>query len=250
VEYKLARKLAEKEYRKGKRVFEEKVTNEVISNPKSFYAYVRSKTSVKEVVALVKDVTVAHFHKCNLINDSQHGFVKGKSCLTNILGFFEDVTALVDKGEPVDVIYLDFQKAFDKVPHRRLMKKVFVMDIEVIFNWIEDWLKSRKQRVCLAGSSSEWAYVSSGVPQDSVLGPLFLIYINDIDDGIVSKILKFADDTKLYGQVGTAEDIAKLTNDRERLAGWSKEWLMLFNVEKCKVMHIGFGNIRASEKDI
>jgi ribonuclease P/MRP protein subunit RPP40 len=153
----------------------------------------------------------------------------------------------VDKGEPVDAIYLDFQKAFDKVPHRRLMKKVYAMGIGgEIYNWIEDWLKNRKQRVCLAGSSSGWAYVSSRVPQDSVMGPLlFLIYINDIDNGIASKNLKFADDTKLYRQVGTAEDIAKLRNDLEKLAGWSKEWLMLFNVEKCKVMHTGFGNGRA-----
>jgi ribonuclease P/MRP protein subunit RPP40 len=84
------------------------------------------------------------------------------------------------------------------------------------------------------------------VPQGSVLGPLlFLIYINDIDNGIASKILKFADDTKLYRQVRTAEDIANLRNDLEKLVGWSKEWLMLFNVEKCKVMHIGFGNGRA-----
>jgi ribonuclease P/MRP protein subunit RPP40 len=67
------------------------------------------------------------------------------------------------------------------------------------------------------------------------------IYINDIDNGIASKILKFADDTKLYRQVRTAEDIAKVRNDLETLVGWSKEWLMLFHVEKCKVMHIGFG---------
>jgi ribonuclease P/MRP protein subunit RPP40 len=100
--------------------------------------------------------------------------------------------------------------------------------------------------VFLAGSSSGWASVSSGVPQGSVLGPLLcLIYINDIDNGIVSKILKFADDTKLFRQVGTAEDIANLRNDLEKLMRWSKEWLMLFNVEKCKVMHIGFGNGRA-----
>jgi ribonuclease P/MRP protein subunit RPP40 len=91
--------------------------------------------------------------------------------------------------------------------------------------------------------------VSNGVPQGSVLGPLlFLIYINDIDNGIASKILKFADHTKLYRQVGTAEDIANQRNDWSKLVGWSKEWLMLFNVEKCKVMHIGFGNGKAGYK--
>jgi hypothetical protein len=84
----------------------------------------------KILEALIKDVLIAHLKKYNLINDSQHGFVKGKSCLTNVLGFFEDVTAMVDKGEPVDVIYLDFQKAFDKVPHRRLMKNESAMVLE------------------------------------------------------------------------------------------------------------------------
>jgi ribonuclease P/MRP protein subunit RPP40 len=186
-------------------------------------------------------------NKHNLINDSQHGFVKDKSCLANLLGFFEDVTAMVGKGEPVDLIYLDFQKAFDKVPHRRLMKKVSAMGIGgEIYKWIKDWLRDRKQRVCLTGSSSGWANVTIGVPQGSVLGPLlFLIYINDIDNGIAIKILKFADDTKLYRQVGTAEDIAKLRKDLGKMVGWSKEWLMSFNVQKCKVMHIGFGNEKA-----
>jgi ribonuclease P/MRP protein subunit RPP40 len=83
----------------------------------------------------------------------------------------------------------------------------------------------------------------SGVLEGTVLGSLmFLMYVNDIDNGIASKIIKFADDTKLYRQVGTAEDIAKLMNDLERLASWSKEWIMLFNVEICKVMHIGYEN--------
>jgi ribonuclease P/MRP protein subunit RPP40 len=90
--------------------------------------------------------------------------------------------------------------------------------------------------VCLTGSSSGWASVSSGVPQGIVLGRLlFLIHINDIDNGIAWKILKFANDTKLYRQVGTAEDITNLRNDLEKLVGWSKEWLMLLNVQQmCK----------------
>jgi hypothetical protein len=157
------------------------------------------KKGSKEVAGNYRPVSLTtHVCKVLEVNDSQHGFVKGRSCLTNLLGFFKDITAMVDKGEPVDVIYLDFQKAFDKVPHRRLMRKVSAMGIGgEIYNWIEDWLRDRKQRVCLTGSSSGWANVSSGVPQGSVLGPLlFLIYINDIDNGIASKILKFANDMK------------------------------------------------------
>lgn len=98
----------------------------------------------------------------------------------------------------------------------------------------------------MAGESSEWVPVSSGVPQGSVLGPLlFLIYINDIDEGITGKLLKFADDTKLYGKVGTSEEINRLRDDLNKLVDWSKEWLMLFNVDKCRVMHLGYGNKNA-----
>jgi ribonucleases P/MRP protein subunit RPP40 len=99
----------------------------------------------------------------------------------------------------------------------------------------------------MAMVSSEWVAVFSGVPQGSVLGPiLFLIYINDIDDGIANRILKFADDTKLFGTVGTLEEVNKMREDLVRLGEWSKDWLMLFNVDKCKVMHVGYGNGKAS----
>ena len=109
--------------------------------------------------------------------------------------FFEDVTKWIDEGSPVDIIYLDFQKAFDKVPHQRLLLKLKSHGIcEGIIKWIEKWLTDRRQRVVVEGEASNWKSVQSGVPQGSVLGPLlFLIYINDLDDDITSKVLKFAD---------------------------------------------------------
>jgi ribonuclease P/MRP protein subunit RPP40 len=187
-------------------------------------------------------------NKYRLIGETQHGFTKGRSCLTNLLTFFEDVTDYVDQGNAVDVIYLDFQKAFDKVPHKRLLRKVQSLGINgQIYKWIENWLSQQSQRVQLAGFSSDWVEVKSGVPQGSVLGTiLFLIYINDIDDGISSKILKFADDTKLYRKLETDSDIVQLQQDLANLFKWSRDWLMLFNVEKCKVMHIGYNNVEAS----
>ena len=132
---------------------------------------------------------------------------KKRSCLTNLLEFMEIITQHVDDGHPVDVIYLYFQKAFDKVPHARLMKKVKAHGINgKILTWIEAWLCGRLQRVVLNGSKSNWMEVMSCVPQGSVLGPLqFVIFINDIDDNIVNDILKFADDTKLFGAVSTKE---------------------------------------------
>jgi len=115
-----------------------------------------------------------------------------------------------------------------------------------VLKWIEDWLSNRKQRVLLNGCFSEWRDVISGVPQGSVLGPLlFIIHINDIDDCVVGKILKFTDDTKIYHTVYSDEDVIALQSDLCNLVEWSKEWRMLFSADKCKVMHMGFNNKQA-----
>ena len=129
-----------------------------------------------------------------------------------MLKFLEEVTKFIDKGFPVDVIYLDFSKAFDKVPHRRLVLKLKSHGVgDKIANWIEDWLKDRKQRVVVGGCESEWLPVKSGVPQGSVLGPLlFIVYINDIEDGVTSSVLKFADDTKIFRAIKSEEDVVQL----------------------------------------
>ena len=108
--------------------------------------------------------------KHKLINTSQHGFLKARSCLTNRL-FFEEITKWVDDGSPVDVVYLDVQKAFDKVPHQRLLLKLKSHDIgNAVINWIEEWLTHRRQRVIVDGEISNWKSILSGVPQGSVLG--------------------------------------------------------------------------------
>ena len=207
-----------------------------------------SLTSIicKVLESHIRKAVVDHLRSHKLIKDSQHGFRSGKSCLTNLLEFLEIVTNYVDQGFPVDAIYLDFSKAFDKVPHKRLVSKLHAHGIAGNVNhWIEAWLSNRNQRVVLNGKFSEWASVTSGVPQGSVLGPvLFLIYINDIDENIRNHILKFADDTKVFGPSSTDEDTNSVQNDLQTLMKWSEDWQMLFNADKCKSIHYGHNNQR------
>ena len=179
-----------------------------------------------------------------LIKDSQHGFRKGRSCLTNLLAFLEQLTQLIDRGLSSDAVYLDFAKAFDKVPHNRLLLKLKAHGVTgKLLMWIDNWLRNRRQRVCLQGTMSEWRDVDSGVPQGSVLGPiLFLIYINDLDTGIDSMIFKFADDTKVLAKVDSVFERDNLQMDLDTLCEWSKKWQMKFNTDKCKVLHFGRKN--------
>ena len=211
-----------------------------------------SLTSVicKLLERLIKDHMVDFLVKHKLLNSSQHGFHKARSCLTNMLCFLEEITKWIDVGSPVDIIYLDFQKAFDKVPHQRLLLKLKAHGIgDSITDWIEQWLTDRRQRVVVDGEVSNWKSVLSGVPQGSVLGPiLFLIYINDLDDSITSNVLKFADDTKLFRKVNTDGDKQHLQNDLERSVKWSEKWQMLFNFGKCKCLHTGHGNLDVNYK--
>jgi hypothetical protein len=206
-----------------------------------------SLTSVccKLMESVLRDKIMNHLLENKLINESQHGFMSNKSCCTNLLEFFEKVTKAVDNGEPYDVVFLDFAKAFDKVPRKRLLEKLRAHGISgEIFAWIAEWLTGRTQRVVLNGRSSSWKEVLSGVPQGSVLGPiLFLIFINDLDSvAAVEMLRKFADDTKLGQTVRTPEDVEKLQTALDELCTWAEKWGMEFNIKKCKVMHFGHTN--------
>ena len=186
-----------------------------------------SLTSVicKVLETIIRDHMMDFLIKHKLINRSQHGFLKARSCLTNLLCFFEEITKWVDEGSPVDVIYLDFQKAFDKVPHQRLILKLKSHGMgNSIINWIEQWLNDRRQRVVVDGEVSSWKPVLSGVPQGSVLGPiLFLVYINYLEEGVPGNILKFADDTELFRKTKEIGDKQNLQEDIDKLVRWSEK---------------------------
>jgi len=157
----------------------------------------------------------------------------------------EKVTESLDSHDNVDVVYLDFAKTFDKVPHQQLIEKVEGISGNVL-GWLKAWLSARQQLVCVNGQKSSWKAVSRGVPQGSVLGPiLFQIFINDLDSTLISSILKFADDTKLFGRVNTDIDREVLQRDLHHPTEWSEKWQMQFNTlntAKCVIMHFGSSN--------
>ena len=202
-----------------------------------------SLTSVicKTPEKLIRNAIVNHMEKNSLFNKSQHGFMKTKSCMTQLLETLEEWTDLLDQNFSIDVIYLDFQKAFDTIPHQRLLSKVHAYGIRgKVYEWIRNFLLKRRQRVVLNNSKSTWSEVISGVPQGSVLGPiLFILYINDLHDVIscVSKL--FADDTKLYRSVDSYDDSNTIQMDLYELDNWSSSWQMKFNIQKRKVLHLG-----------
>ena len=195
----------------------------------------------KVLETIIKDKIVEFLDVNRLIKDTQHGFRKGRSCLTNLLEFLDVATNSFDQGKQLDVSYLDFSKAFDKVPHKRLGLQLEKHGIRGnTLKWIQLWLSGRQQRVILNGCKSGWQGVISGVPQGSVLGPLlFIIFVNAIENNIDSKILKFADDVKLVRVIEGKHDQEVFQSDLNMLVKWSKDWQMEFNLAKCKILHTG-----------
>ena len=189
------------------------------------------------VVAQIMD----HLDSQNILHENQHGFRARRSCESQLLLTTDDIARSLNQSYQVDMGILDFAKAFDKVSHTRLSRKMEYYGIQgSTLNWVTDFLRGRNQQVVIDGETSDPAEVTSGVPQGTVLGPtLFLIYINDIAENINSNIRLFADDCVVYRQIDFPQDHVILQDDLNKLVDWSNTWQMKFNVDKCVVMNFG-----------
>ena len=166
------------------------------------------------------------------------------TCVSNLLECIDTVNEILTNGcGSADILYLNFQKAFDSVPHRRLLKKLEAYGVNgKTLKILEDFLSNRSFRVRVGATFSNWFNVTYGVPQGTVLGPLlFMLFINDLPCGLKSFVSLFADDLKLV----TSSDQYHITQeDIDKLNKWEQDWLLRFNVNdgKCKVLHIGKNN--------
>jgi len=181
-----------------------------------------------------------HFERHSTLHPRQHGFRTKRSCDSQLIEFTHDLFSGVHDGEQMDVIIMDFAKAFDKVPHNRLLLKLERYGVVGrTLSWIAAFLENRTQQVVVDGATSEQGSVSSGVPQGSVIAPaLFLAFINDLPDSISSEVRLFADDTVVYRKVSSAVDTAALQKDLDALAQWEEDWQMEFHASKCQVLRV------------
>ena len=200
---------------------------------------------IKVFEKVLRKHIVAYMEENNLLNPGQHGFRAGRSCLSQLLSHVENITQILEDGDNVDVIYLDFSKAFDKVDFLLTLRKIKLLGVTGnIGKWIYSFLTGRTQSVIVNGMTSSHSEVKSGVPQGSVLGPLlFLILLGDIDKSVSSAFVSsFADDTRIGHRIKTADDVTVLQKDLESIYQWSTENNMTFNSEKFECIRYGKRN--------
>ncbi len=180
-----------------------------------------------------------HLEAHGILTDYQHGFRAGRSCETQLIITVHDLLMAADVGDRVDIAFLDFSKAFDTVPHKRLLSKLDHYGVRGdMKTWIGSFLQHRTQQVVIEGSKSDQCTVDSGVPQGSVMGPiLFLVFINDLPSNVRESTCRlFADDCLLYRKINSVEDANAMQRDLTALEQWTKKWGMSFNASKCYIV--------------
>ena len=199
----------------------------------------------KVLESIIRDAVISHLKTNNLFSSKQFGFISQRSTVLQLLHVLDIWTEILDQGGSFEVIYCDFMKAFDKVPHKRLLYKVEKYGITGnILGWINSFLSNRTQCVVINDHVTDNAPVTSGIPQGSVLGPLlFVIYINDLADIVddLTCVFLFADDTKAFRSIEDQIDSDTLQGDINKLLEWSAKWLLKFHPDKCVSMTFGPG---------
>ena len=206
------------------------------------YRPVSLTSIVFKTCEVIKKQWIDYLEREGIITDKWFGFRRERSCVTNLLSFYSIVIDITQERDGwTDCIYLDLKKAFDKVPHRRLLCKLEHNGglKGTLKNWMEDYLKGREMKIVIKDEKSEWREVKSGVPQGSVLAPImFLIHVNDMIEGVSSYISLFADDAKLLRKIRNHKDCEELHNYINKIYEWSKTWEMEFNAKKSYVLEI------------
>ena len=197
---------------------------------------------IKLFEKVIRRTLVGFLEEHDLMNPNQHGFRSGRSCLSQLLQHHDRITQILEEGKNVDVIYLDYAKAFDKLDFRVTLQKLYNMGVSGnLFAWICSFLTNRYQCVSVQGEKSPKMPVQSGVPQGSVIGPLlFLVMISDIDSSITSvKVSSFADDTRVMAGISCTEDTAQLQSDLNKIYNWSEQNNAYFNPDKFECLRYG-----------
>ena len=178
-----------------------------------------------------------HYH---LLTPSQSGFRNKRSTVTLLTEAVDDWSLGLEQRSTIHCLLLDFSKAFDSVPHECLLKLSSLGINGKVLSWLRSFLTYRKQRVVINGAYSDWANVTSGVPQGTVLGPLlFLLYVNDLDSIVKnSKIKLFADDALLYAPANTQQECSALQDDLTAISNWTNCWQLKLNIVKCEALAI------------
>ena len=210
--------------------------------PKNYRPVTLTSHLIKVFEKIIRNKLVNHFERNNLLNPNQHGFRAGRSCLSQLLQHQDKITGILERGGNVDVIYLDFSKAFDKLDINITLQKLQNLRVTgKIFKWIESFLTGRQQIVTVEGAKSDPVNVISGVPQGSVLGPLlFLVLLNDIDNNThSSSVSSFADDTRILAGISNTDDVRKLQIDLNAIFEWARQNNATFNDDKFECIRYG-----------
>ena len=210
--------------------------------PKNYRPVALTSHIIKVFEKVVRSALVEFIESNNLMNPNQHGFRAGHSCLSQLLQHQDKITHLLEEGFNVDVIYLDFSKAFDKLDIFITLQKTHNMGIRgKLLCWLKSFLTNRKQLVIVEGTKSEPVAVRSGVPQGSVIGPLlFLILLQDIDSKTnFSHVASFADDTRVLSGIKDNEDVRNLQSDLIKVFEWAQDNNAKFNPDKFECVRYG-----------